>query len=92
MWRGVRGEAENAPPTAREAVFLRLPKTWREPAETRPKRPPMGLESLRPAQERPSGGSHPGTPTVLSRQIGNEAASWGKTQRHSAGRPRKVSQ
>ena len=94
---GVRGAPKTIPkrspaiPPA--ALFLRLLETRPVSEEVPPKRPSMGLESLRAAKERPSGGRRrSSTPEVSSRRKGNEAASWERSPRHSAGRPRKVSQ
>ena len=67
------------------------PKMGRKPQSFPPKATPTGLEIPHAAQERPSCGSDQSPPMATSRTV-REAASWCKTPRPSAGRPRKVSQ
>ena len=90
-----RGAAITSPknprPTAMAAVLLRRPETRRVLAKTPLDRPSMGSESPHAAKERPSCGNHPGTPSVPTRRMGDEAASWEQSPRPSAGRPRKAS-
>ena len=56
---------ENVLPTTREAVFLRQSEIGKERATGSPKNLPLGLETLRPAETRPSCCSQgPSTPEV----------------------------
>ena len=67
--------------------------SWGDDCQDVPSRTrPPWLENRRGSQERPSCGGHQGTPTVPAWIGGRVMASWGKTPRHSPGRPRKVSQ
>ena len=78
-----------APATA--AAFLRQHEMRKEPGSAPETRLSTGLEAPRAPEERPSCRRHRGPPMASAGRLEEEAASWGKTPRPSAGRPRKVS-